>query len=146
MGRPSKFTLKIADEICERLADGESLRTICEAENMPSRAAVFRWLASDESFRNQYAHARDAQADTLADEILNLADECRIGVKTTRKANGDEETVTADMVERTRVQIDARKWLAGKLKPKVYGEKQAEAASGAELTGALAEIIARLPN
>lgn len=90
---------------------------------MPNRATVFRWLATNNIFRDQYARAREAQADTLADEILNLADECRIGVKTIKKANGDEETVTGDMVDRTKVQIDARKWIAGKLRPKVYGEK-----------------------
>lgn len=123
MARPSKYSVKLADAICERLADGESLRAICATKSMPNRATVFRWLASNAEFRDQYAHAREAQADTLADEILDLADASRIGVKTTKKANGDTETVKGDMVERSRLQIDARKWLASKLKPKVYSER-----------------------
>lgn len=123
MGRPSKYTNKVADEICERLANGESLRAICESAHMPSLSMVFRWLAQNVEFREQYARAREAQADAIADEILTLADRPQIGHKTTTKANGDVETVEGDMVERSRLQIDARKWLAAKLRPKVYGEK-----------------------
>jgi len=123
MGRPSSFTQEIADTICERLADGESLRSICSGENMPNRATVFRWLAGDPLFSDQYARARDAQADAFADDIVAIADESRKGVKIVTKANGDVETTEIDMIERARLQVDARKWIASKLKPKKYGDK-----------------------
>jgi hypothetical protein len=123
MGRPSSFTQEIADTICERLADGESLRSICSGENMPNRATVFRWLAGSTLFSDQYARARDAQADAFADDIVAIADECRKGVKIVTKANGDVETTEIDMIERARLQVDARKWIASKLKPKKYGDK-----------------------
>ena len=141
MGRPSKFTLKLADLICERLSDGESLRTICEDDDMPNRSAVFRWLAAHEGFRSQYAHARESQADTLADEILDLADRLRLGIKTTTKPNGDTETVEGDMVERAKLQIEARKWLAGKLRPKVYGDKVHQEVTGAD--GAALTVVVK---
>lgn len=94
---------------------------------MPNVATVIRWLANPEyaEFCAQYARAREAQADILADEIIDLADICRQGSKTTKKANGDIETVTGDMVERSRLQIDARKWYASKLAPKKYSDKLA---------------------
>jgi hypothetical protein len=121
VGRPSKYTLKVADEICERLSDGESLRAICEADNMPSRPTVFRWLAAHKTFRDQYAHAREAQADALADEILDIADDSRGDVEV--DADGIART-NQERVARSKLRVDARKWMAAKLKPKVYGEKQ----------------------
>lgn len=122
MARPSKYTNRLADEICERLSDGESLRSICESESMPARSTVFRWLAGNKAFQDQYARARDAQADALFDEILSIADTPVVGVKTVHKATGTE-TTEGDMIEHRRLQVDARKWIAAKLRPKVYGEK-----------------------
>ena len=66
-----------------------------------------------------------AQADILADEVVDLADTTRIGVKVKTNDKGEVETTEGDMVERTRLQIDARKWYAGKLAPKKYGDKLA---------------------
>jgi hypothetical protein len=112
MGRPSKYTQKIADEICERLAEGESLRRICLTPSMPKKSTVFRWLASNQEFRDQYAMSRECQADVLADEIIDIADGKR----------AEYEGGEAD-VQRDRLAVDARKWVAAKLKAKVYGDK-----------------------
>lgn len=121
VGRPSKYSTKIADEICERLADGESLRTICEGDGMPNRATVFRWLAANTEFRDQYNAARDAQADALADEILDIADDSQ--GDTYVDAEG-RQRVDSEAIARSRLRVDARKWIAAKLKPKAYGERQ----------------------
>jgi hypothetical protein len=75
MARPSDYSDDIAGTICERIADGESLRSICSQEGFPHKATVFRWLASNEAFRDHYARAREAQADALFDEILEIADD-----------------------------------------------------------------------
>lgn len=95
---------ELMDEICERLAEGESLRSICQDQHMPNKATVFRWLAEDKSLGDQYARARETQADSLFDEVLMIAD-------------------TEEDTNKARVRIDARKWMAGKLRPKVYGDK-----------------------
>lgn len=123
VGRPSDFTQEIADTICERIADGESLRSICNGEDMPNKATVFRWLASNDTFRDQYARARETQADALFDEILSIADTPQIGEKRKVKEDGGVEISTGDMIEHRRLQVDARKWMAGKLRPKKYGDK-----------------------
>lgn len=85
---------------------------------------VFRWLAANEGFREQYARAREAMADVLFDEILHIADTPQEGVKT--KVTADKtETLTGDMIEHRRLQVDARKWMLGKMQPKKYGDKLA---------------------
>ena len=107
------------DAICEMVADCVTLREIAESIGI-SKGSLLAWLAGH---ADQYTRAREAQAEILASDILRLADECRIGTIKTERANGDVEIRTADMVDRARLQIDARKWLAGKMSPKKYGEK-----------------------
>ena len=102
-----EFSQELFDRICERIADGESLRTICAEDGMPRKASVMRWLAADAALSDQYARAREMQADALFDECLTIADD------TSREPND------------RRMSFDARKWMAGKLRPKVYGDKVA---------------------
>lgn len=122
-GRPSEFSLDRAAEICSRLASGEPLTKICRDEHMPHVATVYRWMMADEKFREDYARAREDQADTLADEIQAIADEPMLGRKTTTKENGDIETVEGDMIEHRKLRVDARKWIAAKLKPRKYSDR-----------------------
>lgn len=107
MGRPSDFNEIVANEICRRLAAGESLRKITEGADMPDQSTVYRWLAvkENDAFREQYAHAREMQAETYADRIVDDAEEA------TDAALG-------------RLRMDARKWAASKLAPKKYGDRQ----------------------
>ena len=120
LGRPSSFTQDVADRICEGLAEGYSLRRICMDKGMPNAGTVCRWLASNESFREQYARAREAQAETLFDEMLDIADDGRNDKYT--DDNGNERT-DHDVIARSKLRVETRKWMAGKLKPKVYGDK-----------------------
>jgi hypothetical protein len=101
----AEFSQALFDTICERIADGESLRAICREDGMPRKASVMRWLAADATLSDQYARAREMQADALFDDCLTIADD------TSREPND------------RRMSFDARKWMAGKLRPKVYGDK-----------------------
>ncbi|SCB16478.1 hypothetical protein [Rhizobium hainanense] len=140
-GRPSDFTPVVADAICERLADGESLKSICTSDGMPHRATVFRWLGAHADFRDSYARAREAQADALFDEILDIANTPITGEKTKVDKNGNViEMTKADMIDHRRLQIDARKWIAAKLRPKVYGDKL-----DVDVTGALDFVVSAKP-
>ncbi|MDE2585541.1 MAG: terminase small subunit protein [Betaproteobacteria bacterium] len=124
-GRPSSFTQETADAICERLANGESLRSITGDDGMPSMPTVMRWLA-DESrveFRNQYARAREAQADHMAEEILEIADDASNDWMDNNKPDAPGYALNGEHVQRSRLRIDARKWLAAKMAPKKYGDK-----------------------
>lgn len=106
-GRPSSFTQDAADIICSALAEGHSLRAICLSPDAPDKATVFRWLREHDDFRDQYARAREAQADAMVDEMVSIA---------------DEATETEAGVKKANLRIEARKWHAGKLRPKVYGD------------------------
>ena len=129
-GRPSSFTQETADAICERIADGESLRAICSEDGMPDKATVFRWLAAHEAFRDQYVRARETQADTIFDEILDIADDGHNDWM--KRRFGDEErwVENGEALRRSALRIDARKWMAGKLRPKKYGDKVQQEISG----------------
>jgi hypothetical protein len=121
-GRPSEYTDAIANAICQRIADGESLRSICQDKAMPDRSTVFRWLSQKRGFRDLYTRAREAQADLLFDEIISIADNTKgdfVEVK-----QGKETVVRANHanVHRDRLKVDARKWVASKLQPRKYGE------------------------
>ncbi len=105
-GRPTKYTQELADRICERLALGESMRTVCREEGMPVMSTIFKWLRENELFSEQYARAKQESADAMSEELLEIAD------------NPSNEDVNRD-----RLRVDARKWLMAKMKPKKYGDK-----------------------
>jgi hypothetical protein len=112
MAKPFQYDEAIGDEICERLLEGESLRTIAKDEHMPAASTIFKWLVNNEDFAEQYARAKEAQADVMADEIVDIAD----GRKSMQDGCDPD-------VNRDRLSVDARKWVAAKLKPKKYGDK-----------------------
>jgi len=135
IGRPSKYSQTIADKICEQISTTcKGLVTICKSKGMPSTVTVYAWLNDPEhnDFLNNYRRARETQADILADEIITIADTCRIGKKIINKPTGIE-TTEGDMVERSRLMIDARKWKASKLAPKKYGDKLDVTTNGASI-------------
>lgn len=143
MARPSRYTLKMADQICERLAEGESLRRICRDDHMPNKATVFRWLSLHTSFRDQYARAREAQADALADEILDIADD---GLNDSYEDDEGNRRTDHDVIARSKLRVDARKWIASKLKPKVYGDRIDTEPPKDGLQKALSDLIEKLPS
>jgi len=102
-GRPSTFSVDVAGTICQEIMAGKSLREICAREDMPGASTVYAWLREHPEFQEGYALAREVQADVLADEVIEIAD-------------------TEPDPNRARVMIDARKWLASKLRPKKYGD------------------------
>lgn len=118
-GRPSTYTPELADLICERIANGESLRRICEDEAMPDRETVRRWMRKDEAFRGRFAGAREEQADALADEILSIADETAHDTIITEKG----EIPNGEWMQRSKLRVDARFKLMALLAPKKYGSK-----------------------
>ena len=135
------FKQATADLICQRLAEGESLRSICRDEGMPSEATVRAWALDDvQGFSAQYARARSIGYDRLAEEMLAIADTPVLGVKTKTNEKGETETVEGDMIEHRRLQVDSRKWMLSKMLPKKYGDKVAMEHTGA--SGGPVRIIA----
>lgn len=126
-GRPSGYSQEIADIICDRLSDGESLRTICSGADMPGKSTVFGWLADPEKeeFRTKYTRAREAQADALFDEMLDIADD---GSNDWMEKKDDEGgnigwRENGEALKRSQLRVATRQWMASKLLPKKYGDK-----------------------
>lgn len=87
---------------------------------MPSQGRVYQWLAENEEFQKQYAHAREMQADAIFDECMDIADDANNDFKVNDEG---QVQIDHDAVNRARLRIDTRKWMAGKLRPKKYGDK-----------------------
>lgn len=112
-GRPpgSKYSAAIAEEILARLADGETLRKICQSRDMPDPAQVVRWANGENTspvndFPQRYARARQSGYDAMAEQIVEISD-----------------IATGEDAQARRLQVDARKWLLSKMMPKRYGDK-----------------------
>lgn len=144
MGRPSSYTPELAERLCAHLAGGKALRSACRLPGMPRMTTVYRWMREHEEFRSRYARACEDRTDAMAEEILAIANTPVEGViekmepvpvrdadgAIKRDEQGNEVTELRvverrreDMIAHRRLQIDTRKWLMGKLKPKKYGEK-----------------------
>ncbi len=119
-GRPSEYTPEIATELCGYLSAGESLRKACSRESMPCTTTFFRWLRKYPEFEKQYAQAKQESADAFAEDMLDIADESEDDIEI------DEDgapRVNHENIQRARLRVDTRKWLASKLKPKKYGDR-----------------------
>ena len=123
--RPTDYSEKIASEICTRLTQGEPLVQMCKDEHLPHVSTIYRWLARHPDFCDTYARAREEQADTLADEIVQIADE-RPEVNPIIDSKTGELIrieLSSSYIAWQKNRIEARKWTAMKLKPKKYGDK-----------------------
>lgn len=140
-GRPSKYTDEIRDEICSRLATGESLRSICKDDHLPDRRTVHRWIIENigeevqgdtviaEGFCHHYTRARDLGLDEMADDLLDIADDGTNDwmEKTINKGKDNEyeiEVLNKEAVMRSRLRVDTRKWYLSKMAPKRYGDSR----------------------
>lgn len=127
-GRPSKYTPEIAAQMCEMLSEGIPLREICRMEGMPYWRTVYLWMAKDEELSAHIARAREAGYDAMAEECLIIADNVKIGKRTTFSsgADDDEDSMTVveeDMLGHRKLQIETRLKLLAKWNPKKYGDK-----------------------
>ncbi|EEC8597061.1 agmatine deiminase family protein [Escherichia coli] len=108
IGRPSVYSPELAEKICNLLMEGESLRAICRRDEFPHLATVLAWLHRHDEFHEQYARAREIQAEVMAEDIIMYAD------------SASEESGS---VAKARLQVDARKWYASKVATRRFGDK-----------------------
>lgn len=132
VGRPSDYSAELAEAICRRIAEGESVRAIVKDEAMPAASTIFRWLLDEtkKEFWEQYARARNIQAELMFEELLDIADETNGIIK-----KGAEKKSGA-YAQSQRLRVDTRKWYLSKVLPKKFGEKL-DVTSGGESLAAL---------
>lgn len=125
MGGKSKLTpakMNVAEEIIERLSNGEPLRAICRDEHMPSWRAFYEWMERDADFAARIAHARELGFDAIAQQALEIADSPLIGVRREQSDTGTKIT-EEDMLGHRKLQVETRLKLLAKWCPKKYGDK-----------------------
>lgn len=115
MGRPTTFTEEQGDAICTWIARGKSLSSYCKQHDI-GMEQVYRWLRARADFRERYAQAHEDRADTLADEMLEMA---------------DQRGLCLEDAQMAKLSVETRKWIASKLRPSKYGERQEVAHTGA---------------
>lgn len=122
-GRPTIYTEELGIEICEMIAEGDSLKKICSSNDMPVRKTIHNWLLdkTKEEFLHRYEIAVNVRTENMFDELENIAD------------NGDE-------VQRDRLRIDTRKWYLSKVMPKKYGDKMDLTSAGEKLPTPIYQI------
>ena len=115
-GRPSLYSEELAEKICELIANDWSVRQIGARDDMPDDTTIQRWIAANSEFASKCARAREQQADFVFGQNAELE---------TKVLSGEVPPDAA------RVVLSSRQWRAGKLAPKVYGDRQHVEHSGA---------------
>ena len=123
MGRPTLYSDALANDICTRLGLGQSLRKICLDEDMPSLRIVMYWLTSKPDFLQQYTRAREIQAETQFDELIDIVDQHPDLAHVVGK-DGEliEVKFDSSYVAWMKLRVDTRKWTAARMAPKKYAE------------------------
>lgn len=144
VGRPSDYSAKVAEEICERIATTpRGLDYICaQDETLPHPSTVYRWQDEHPEFRESFARAKERQADLIFGEALEIADTPVTGIERTTKADGSVETREGDMLGHRRLQVETRLKMAGKLAPKKYGDRLTTELTGKD--GGPVETVTRI--
>lgn len=134
-GRPTTYTKELADTICERIALGESMRSISRDETMPAMSTIFKWLREHEEFSKQYVRAADERTDAHHEDLLELGDEA---VELAQVVN---EKASSAVVQAVKLKADNLKWSMSKMRPKKYGDKLDMTSNGKELPTPLLYVL-----
>lgn len=105
---------------------GEPLKQVCRSPNMPAHGSVYDWLASGKhlDFNEMFNEACAMRSEGMADEILEIADNSTNDwIERETKEGRIVKEVDHDHINRSRLMVETRKWLMGKLSPKRYGDK-----------------------
>lgn len=109
VGRPHGYTEEKALEICELVADGQSINKISKMPGMPTRSTILKWFRDVPEFSDMYVRAKEIGFEVLADEIIDIADAA--------------ENIKTEELRRHQLMIETRKWLLAKLQPRKYGDR-----------------------
>jgi hypothetical protein len=135
-GRPQTYTEQLGNEICEWLSLGRSLTSFCKQDGNPTYPTIMRWLWKGskwyrEEFLKSYMAAREQQAQCLVDSIIDISDDGTNDFMELEDKSGKKYIkVDQEYVQRSRLRVESRKWIAAHLLPRKYGDN-----SKVEVTG-----------
>lgn len=123
-GRPSDYTQELADEICEGITLGYSIRTVCKPDHMPAISTFYKWLRTHDEFAKQYARATEERTEAMSEDLLDIADDgTNDWMERENKDGSTYDVVNSEVLQRSKLRVETRKWLMAKMKPKKYGDK-----------------------
>lgn len=124
MAQKSLYTPELGDQICMKIANSSlGLKHICDDLNVPY-SSVREWIYNDKhEMSAKYARAKEMQMEHMADEILDIVDDGSNDLMTIVKGDTVYEQENKEIVNRSKLRADTRKWLMSKLAPKKFGEK-----------------------
>lgn len=117
VGRPTKYTQVLADEICERISLGASMRSVCRDDAMPEMQTIWRWLREKKVFSERYASATAERTESQQEDLIEMGDEA------IEKAQVVDSKASNAVVSAYKLKADNLKWSMSKMKPKKYGDK-----------------------
>jgi transposase-like protein len=121
-GRPTKYSPELADKICERIAtSSDGVHKVAESLEIGA-STCFEWLDKHPEFADKYARAKERQADFMVQEMIEIADDASRDEKIIQKNGSTTVVENTEWTNRSKLRVETRKWLAGKLRPKVYGD------------------------
>lgn len=128
------YSIEEINEMFERIIkgiaeDGEPLRSVLNRHSMPSAKTFYEWIDGDDEKRKQYARACEERADSIFEEILEIADESNADISISDEG---KIIVNGENIQRSKLKVDTRKWMLGKMNPKKYGEKNTTILEGGE--------------
>lgn len=123
MARPSKYSKKTAQDICDRISEGEFLTAIAEEAKYPHCRTLYRWLDKHEEFRQMYARAQQDRCNYWLREIMQISDDGQNDyMKRTGKYGKTYIGPKHDHISRSKLRVDTRKWAMAKLWPSRFGD------------------------
>jgi hypothetical protein len=114
------YTPELGARICDEISDGKTLPEVCAMDGMPCKRAVFGWVRSNPEFERMYRIAQQDRAEGLVEEIVSIADDSSRDFVPDKDGN---MRVDNEHINRARLKVDTRKWIACKVIPKLYGDK-----------------------
>lgn len=111
---------EVLDLIMDLIEEGGSIRSILRRSDTCGLKTFYRWLEADEELQVRYAHATKKRADNIFEELLEIADKQDKDVVYNERG---EEIINHNVINRSKLQIETRKWMLGKLNPTKYGDK-----------------------
>ena len=105
--------------ILDDIESGCSLRAACRKTNL-NRRDFYKWIDDSDELKNQYARATTERHDKIFEEILEISDDGSNDNLVDKEGN---EKLNAEHVQRSRLRVDSRKWMLGKMNPKKYGDR-----------------------
>lgn len=133
MARPNEYDEAIFSELLNRLSSGETLSGICSEDKYPDASTIRRWVVDDlHSCSARYTRAREEQIHAMIDETISISDDTsRDTIEKELPSGQTIEIANTEWIQRSRLRVDTRKWLASKIVPKIYGEKIQQEVTGA---------------